>query len=141
MSAVAGRPLVAAFAIVLVIAGVGGGLWILGSPAQERVNRLDGRRVADLQQIERAVHLHWTRQSRLAASLDELSGEAGVRISLRDPVTMEPYEYRALDDTRFEVCALFESAEPREGSTAGFWSHEAGRQCFLLTARELRSSY
>lgn len=140
MSAFAARPFISAFAIVLVIAGVGGGLWILGSPAQERVNRLDSRRINDLQQIERAVNLHWTRQRRLPASLDELSGEAGVRISLRDPVTMEPYAYRPLDEQRFEVCAVFESAAPREGTSASFWSHGAGRQCFQSTARELRPS-
>ena len=77
-------------ATVAIIAGVGGGLWILGSPAQERVNRLDSRRVGDLQQIEHAVNLHWTRQRRLPASLDELSAEAGVRISLRDPARCGP---------------------------------------------------
>jgi len=140
VSAFAARPLMAAFAIVLVIAGVGGGLWILGWPAQERISRLDSRRIGDLQQIERAVNLHWTRQRRLPASLDELSAEAGVRISLRDPVTMEPYAYRPLDDQRFEVCAVFESSEPRERSTASFWAHGAGRQCFQPTAREMRSS-
>ena len=140
MSAVAARPLVAAFAIVLVVGAVAGGLMILGSPGQERVNRLDERRVNDLQQIERAVNLHWTREGRLPASLDELSRDAGIRISLRDPVTMEPYAYRPLEEKKFEMCAVFESAEPREGSSAGFWSHGVGRQCFQPTAREVRPS-
>ena len=142
MSAHTARPLVAAFAIVLVMAAVAGGLWILGSPAQERVDRLDDRRITDLQEIERAVNLHWTRQQRLPASLAELSGEPGVRISLRDPITMEPYGYQPLGENRFEVCSVFESAEPRDSSTANlnFWSHGAGRQCFQLATRNLRPS-
>ena len=131
----------AAFAIVLVIAGVGGGLWILGSPGQERLDRLDDRRIADLQEIERAVNLRWTRLQRLPASLDELSREPGVRMTIRDPITMEPYGYQPLAENRFELCAVFESAGPRESSTAAFWSHGPGRQCFQVPARNLRPSY
>ncbi len=133
------RPL-AAFAIVLVIAGIAGGLMMLRSPAEERVNRLDRRRVEDLQQIERAVNLHWTRQGRLPATLDELSADAGIRISANDPVTGEPYGYRPLDDAKFEVCAVFETAEPRELQISSFWTYGAGRQCFQPTAREIRPS-
>lgn len=136
----AARPRIAGFAILLVVAGIGGGLLILGSPADERVNRLDRRRVQDLQQIERAVNLHWTRQGRLPVSLDELSRDAGVRISVNDPVTGEPYAYRPLDDAKFEVCAVFETAEQGEVAIAGFWSHGAGRQCFQPMAREMRPS-
>lgn len=153
MSAFAARPFIAAFATVLVIAAVAGGLWILGSPAQERVDRLDDRRIADLQRIEQAVNLHWTRQQRLPASLDELSREPGVRISLHDPLTMEPYAYQPLGENRFEVCAVFEGGEgagsatrdpaygPRERSIVTFWSHGAGRQCFQPATRNLRPSY
>lgn len=141
MNASGARPLIAGFAILLVIAGIGGGLLILGSPADERVNRLDRRRVQDLQQIERAVNLHRTRQGRLPGSLDELSRDAGIRISGNDPVTGEPYGYRPIDDTKFEVCAVFETAERSEPvDVAWFWSHGAGRQCFQPTVREMRPS-
>lgn len=122
----------------MVVVAVGGGLMILGSPADERVNRLDARRVADLQQIDRAVSLHWTRQGRLPASLDEVSRDPGIAINLVDPTTMEPYAYRALDEKTFEVCAVFESMEPREQSRSTFWSHGTGRQCVRRAAREIR---
>ena len=130
----------AAVAIALVIAGIAGGLMILRSPAEERINRLDRRRVEDLQQIERAVNLHWTRQGRLPATLGEVSRAAGIRISANDPVTGEPYAYRPLDEKKFEVCAVFETAEPREVQISSFWTHGAGRQCFQPTAREIRPS-
>ena len=111
---------------------------ILGSPADERINRLDARRVNDLQQIDRAVSLHWMRQGRLPASLDQLSRDPGIRIDLRDPTTLEPYAYRPLDDKKFEICGMFESAELTERSRSSFWSHGAGRQCFQPTVREIR---
>ena len=134
------RRFVAAFAITLVVAGVIGGLIILGPPSQERVNRLDERRVADLQQIEAAVNLYWTRHSRLPASLEELAREAGVRLSVRDPGMNQAYEYRPLDETTFELCATFESALPPEARSAGFWSHGSGRQCFQPKVREVKAS-
>lgn len=126
------RRLVAAFAIAMVVAGVIGGLVILGPPSEERSNSLDQRRVGDLQQIEAAVNLYWTRHGRLPASLEELSREAGVRLSAGEPAMPEQYEYRALDEMRFELCAVFESPQ-----SAGFWSHGAGRQCFQPKAQEI----
>ena len=95
------------------------GLVFLGSPAQERERRIDDRRLSDLHGIGAAADLYWTRHGRLAASLDDLAAEPGVRISTRDPTTSEMYGYRALDEGRYEVCATFaaDSGEPTVSSS------------------------
>ena len=85
------------------------GLVSLGSPAQERERRVDDRRLADLHSITAAAELYRTRHGRLPASLDELAAEPGLRVNTRDPTSSEMYEYRALDDGRYEVCATFET--------------------------------
>ena len=91
-----------------VVAAVAFGLVLLGSPAQERERRIDARRVADLHGIAAATDLHWSRHSRLPASLDDLTAAPGLRINTRDPVSSETYGYQALDSLRYEVCATFD---------------------------------
>jgi hypothetical protein len=125
-------------AIVLVVAGIGGGLYILGSPAQARVNRLDRRRVQDLQQIAATLNVYWDRQQRLPGALEELSIEPGLSVSAQDPVTAAPYPYRRIDQRTFEICAVFEEASPRDGTSPNFWLHGAGRQCFRPTVDDPR---
>ncbi len=90
-----------------VVAAVVFGLVLLGSPAQERERRIDDRRVTDLHGIAAATDLYRTRHGRLPGSLDDLAAEPGLRISTRDPTSLEHYGYRALDDGRYEVCATF----------------------------------
>lgn len=90
------------------------GLFILGSPMEERARRVDDRRVADLHGIVAATDLYWPRHSRLPSSLDDLTDEPGVRISTGDPARSEIYGYQPLDSVQYEVCASFEreSGEP-----------------------------
>jgi hypothetical protein len=111
---------------------------LLDSPAVERAERLDGRRVEDLARIARAVDLYWTRHGQLPASLSELNREPGVNISSNDPTTNVPYQYRSQESGTFEVCARFERASPADAPGEVLWSHGEGRQCFRRTARRIR---
>ena len=126
------RHLVAGFAILMVVAGIAGGLMILGPPSVERSNRLDRKRVEDLEGIKGAVDLYQVRNRRPPASLDELAREAGTGITTRDPGTTAIYEYRSLGERKVELCAVFEreSTELSMPGGAGFWSHGPGRKCF-----------
>jgi hypothetical protein len=126
-------------AVTTVIAAVVAGLFILGSPTEERARRIDRRRVADLQGIAAATDLYWTRHSRVPASLDDLTAEPGVRIGTRDPVSSEIYAYQPLDSTRYEVCATFEreSGETSPDPKRNLWAHGPGSQCFQLEAKEI----
>ncbi len=104
----------------VVIAAVAAGLFVLGSPAEERARRFDERRVTDLHAIAAATDVYWTRHARLPESLEELASEPGVRIATGDPASSLPYGYRALDDAGYELCAYFEreSVEFSRGSAA-----------------------
>ncbi len=126
-------------AIAAVVVAVAAGLYVTGSPAEERARRMDERRVADLRAIKASADLFWTRRARLPVSLDDLAGEAGVEFNMSDPVTTDPYAYQMLDSARYELCATFEraSGELSRIPRANFWAHGPGRQCFTLEARDI----
>lgn len=134
-----GKSIFAGGVIAVVAAVVVGGLLFLDSPGQERRRRLDGRRVADLTRMADAVDLYWTRQATLPTSLEKLARTPGLHVDWRDPVTVQPYEYQALGDSTYELCAVFERTSAASGREEkfGFWSHGVGRQCFRLTAKKI----
>lgn len=125
----------------VVVAAVIGGIILLDSPAQERLRRLDERRVADLRELAYALDLFWTREGRLPASLEEISNEPGVVEQLFDPETGRPYDYRVLSDNTYELCAQFshDTAEEQERFYRDYyWSHGPGRKCFQLEAQAVK---
>lgn len=126
-------------ALLVITTAVVAGLFVLGSPSEERGRRLDHRRVRDLQAIKAATDLYWTRNTRVPASLEELTAEPGVSISTQDPERSLEYGYRPLDSLRYEVCASFASAseETATDPERNLWAHGAGQQCFQLEARRI----
>ncbi|MFC2078837.1 hypothetical protein ACFLSZ_02545 [Candidatus Bipolaricaulota bacterium] len=132
--------LIAAGAIVVVLAAVIVGVILLDSPAQERVRRLDERRVDDLQDLSYAVDIYWTREGTLPVSLADLSNEERIVRDLRDPETGQPYEYRIVGDNTYELCAEFArdtASDERDTPYRIFWFHGSGRQCFQLEAQDV----
>tara|TARA_B100000959_G_scaffold45675_2_gene46376 strand:+ start:387 stop:818 length:432 start_codon:yes stop_codon:yes gene_type:complete len=125
--------------VITVIAAVGVGLSILGSPMEERARRVDDRRVEDLRGIVAATDLYWTRHSRLPVSLDELTAEPGVRIKTADPANSETYGYQAVDSIHYQLCANFEqvSGETSSNSERNLWAHDSGPQCFQFEAEKI----
>jgi hypothetical protein len=127
-------------AVVFLVAGaVAGGIVMIGSPAKERMRQLDLRRVDNLNSIAAAVDLYWTRHKSLPASIDDLSKEPGILIKTSDPETGRPYEYRTLEEKKYELCAYFtnDTVKDLDTSDKNFWSHGKGRQCFQLNAKEI----
>ena len=94
-------------AVAVVAAAVVYGLFRVGPPSDERERRLDKRRIEDLRSIARAVDLHWTRHGNLPAALDLLSDATVQDVTFGDPESGEPYEYRVLTDSTFELCGSF----------------------------------
>lgn len=111
-------------------------LVVLGSPANQRLERLDARRTQDLAAISRAIDRYRTTQERLPATLDELRRNSDAPVTITDPVTGEPYGYEAGEGTAYELCATFERATGEAGSGRGgrFSIHGAGRHCFPVRA-------
>ena len=122
-----GRVLIVTASAVVVLAVIVA-LRFVGSPADERIRQTDRRRVEDLQAIGYAQQRYWVQYSQLAPSLDLLGAEGGPPLSLQDPVTGTPYEYRVVDATTYELCARFDRNST--DSMDAVWRHGAGRQCF-----------
>ncbi len=121
--------------VVLVVLGaLGGGFYLVGPPADERARSLDARRERDLAGLRLAIDLYWTRNNRLPSTLDELAKEAGTNIYARDPESGDSYSYIVKGENTYELCAVF--VRQSEGRS-DFWSHPAGRHCYVITARAI----
>lgn len=144
------RKTVAIAVSVVMLAAVVAGLFVAGSPSQERARQYDQRRVSDLQTAANAIDQYWTRTKKLPESLEELTGKREYYVSsILDPRTGDPYGYRATGEKTYELCATFELedvadealAKPRspypypEGTD--FWRHGAGRVCFSFEAQTI----
>lgn len=135
--------------MVVVVAIVG--LYIAGSPGQERDYRLDEQRLNDLQEIASSIDLYYEQHGSLPENLDMLTEERQARNyyirSVTDPETDLPYEYSITSDTAYSLCASFimpSREEPGEYPRSVYmgvqeeWGHDAGYYCFDLDA-ELRT--
>ncbi len=116
------------------------GFVLVGSPGTTRLQRLDQRRLDDLQTIFREIQslchdedIKDTLKRRLPQSLDELATLARrERINLSDPETGQPYRYAVTSETTYELCATF--TLPRDSDSNVFWNHPAGERCFTINA-------
>ena len=117
----------AACASVAVVAAVVMGFLEAGSPEAQRLANADEVRLRDLNMINFAVARYRSAHGELPEDLAQLDGATGY--SLNDPETGAPYEYRAVDETRFELCAVFATDNREQGRAQGR-AHGAGRQCF-----------
>ncbi len=123
--------------IAAVVAAIAAGLVITGSPAEQRLRRLDEQRVNELVQLAGMAQRRFDSEQRLPAAADELvDGRFMTRLPT-DPTTGQPYEYRVTGPRQYEVCATFD--RPSRAELAGdFWAHEAGHRCFSFTVTENR---
>jgi hypothetical protein len=117
--------------IAVVAAAVAAGLWSIGSPGEQRLRRLDERRVADLSRLSQAAYWHRNQRRMLPATAAELVDGRRLSRLPQDPATHEQYEYRATAERQFELCAIFDRAS-RPGDAQDFWYHEAGRHCYTF---------
>jgi hypothetical protein len=127
-------------ASVAVATAIVGGFLVLGSPAQLRMQRLDSRRVQNLQTLSNMIANYRRTHDSVPDTLDKLE-QPGVVVgsAAKDPQTGEPYEYRPKDSSSYVLCARFQSSSlvnPEGLSNAPeFWRHEPGRQCFTIEVR------
>lgn len=124
------------------------GFFIAGSPSQQRQVRFDEQRVNDLSMIQSQVIYYWDQKGKLPTELADLDDDISGFITPVDPSTQLPYEYRAVEDLKFELCATFGTDQTEKNSTPveyggrvmpiggdypQNWTHGAGRVCFERT--------
>lgn len=139
---------------VTVVGALVWGFMIIDSPAVQRAKRFDDMRVSNLLSLQESVQIFYgydenSGNRRLPVDLNELTNDPRVyleKASLADPSTDQSYEYRIIDETNYELCAVFETdsaitknnmvTTPRSilPGLAGFkgFEHGIGRTCFQL---------
>lgn len=126
--------------MIFVAAAVVGALFLIGSPAHQRLIRLDERRLGHLQNIEYQISGYFAAKMKLPASLDEMNGFEGFLAPV-DPESGAPYEYSVRDEMQFRLCANFSLAsETEDPARSASWKHPAGRGCFDITLERSASS-
>lgn len=139
-----GKALLLGGVVVFVVVVVVAALAVLDSPAEQRHQRLDERRVEDLLSIAAAIDAYWTREGALPPALETLAGWEGIDAPRGDPETGAAYRYRITGARSYELCATFATGardrEPRYARPprTTFWRHPAGDHCFQLEAAEVK---
>lgn len=123
--------LAAVGACIVVGVSIAVGLYVSGSPAEQRLIRLDTQRLADLQTIVHAMDLYKHDHEVLPAALADLVDGRRLSRLPTDPVTGIPYDYEIQSATRYTLCAQFDRASGG-GKTDDFWAHGQGQKCYVL---------
>ena len=109
------------------------GLYLSGSPAEQRLLRLDERRVSALMQLSYTISNYREESGRLPPELAVLVDGQRLRSLPADPQTGRVYTYEIAGADSYRLCAEFSRASV-ETVPADFWAHPAGKHCFELNA-------
>jgi len=134
--------------IVLAFLAVVSGFFIIGSPTDIRLMRLDAQKEGDISNIQWQVVNYWQQKEELPASLADLNDPISGSVVPVDPQTGEAYEYEVTGEHSFTLCAVF-NREGMKNSYSGpyygyaemsvasdpaggmeTWQHGVGRTCF-----------
>ncbi len=134
---------IASAIVMLISAGVG--FTLIDSPMLARAKAFDAQRASDIQRLQGGVQNYFNKYQRMPESLEALREEGMVRkFVLSDPDTGEPYEFRAVNEQTYEICAIFttdnrdedkEFYSPR-GPYGASYLHGPERTCFEQNIRE-----
>ena len=120
--------------LVLVILGTAA--YFAGSPGRNRLLAQDSQRVQDLRDISYKVERFYADNGKLPTSLKDCDVSPATFIeNKKDRVSGEPYLYRVVDGTHFEVGATFalpSSEDEAGGMDTRFWKHEAEPAVFRI---------
>lgn len=133
---------------VAVLLVIGLGFFIIGSPAKQRMLKIDQQKVYHLQNIQNEIVSYWQAKQKLPARLEDVEDSLAYFTLPLDPETQVNYEYNVVGPLSFELCATFnlplEGEEKSKGAPrpayidypdqfGGSFQHEAGRVCFTRT--------
>ncbi len=85
--------------IVIVI-----GFTLIGSPVSQTTIRYDQTRYTDFQQIKSRIDSYSQNNGTLPSSLSELGRNT---VNITDPVTQKQYDYKIIEDARYQLCTEF----------------------------------
>lgn len=118
---------------------------VVGSPAEQRAQRLDAERIYNLQDLAWRIDGYVDTNDDLPQDLTTIRYYYNDE-SISDPESGEFYEYRLLEEGSFEICAVFTGSSEDIGRTlhkAEFvnltgpasWEYEPGESCFEFAVK------
>jgi hypothetical protein len=123
-----------------VVLGLASGFFANGTLAAQRATAADERRADDLRRISQMLRSRREGEKGKPAGVplnqDALEQEGFSYIQLHDPITQELYEYRRLGDSKYELCARFDTSTEGDKLVSETWKHPTGRRCSKLDAAE-----
>jgi len=136
---------------VVAVVSIVAGFFIVGTPQDARLARLDAEKVSGLQELQYRTTSYWQAKRVLPASLALLSDPLTYGPLPVDPQTGEQYVYQATGALSFKLCATFNKesrgnqiqfSETRammpvpvggKGMMQDTWQHGEGEVCFDRT--------
>lgn len=113
----------------VVLAAILAGLYFSGSPVEQRLQRIDERRVSDLRQLASAINQYHEVYGRLPGDLASLVDGQRMSSIPADPETGNRYKFEIIGAGDYRLCAAF-STDARAGQAEDFWSHPGGVHCY-----------
>lgn len=120
---------------IATVAAITAGLWLVGSPEQERRNGRDAVRLSNLREASRALvcQARFGSETYRPVTLAQISPDClspARSEALVDPLTEEPYRIDQAGENLLRVCATFENLDERNQATfAGFPPFDPGTGC------------
>ena len=127
---------------------VAAGFFVIGSPEDMRMQRLDARKTGDLQSIQWQIVNYFQQKEQLPADLAALNDPISSFMVPVDPQSGAAYTYRVMGEYSFALCAVFNrdsvdtagqgeySARDKVYPSRGIndtWEHGSGEVCFERT--------
>ncbi len=106
---------------LLVVFTIVAGFFIVGTPGQARLYRLDTQKINDLTNIQYQIVNYWQQKEKLPVSLEDLieplRGSSDIPL---DKQSGQPYTYVVTSNLTFKLCATFnaEGEYPRPGEAS-----------------------
>jgi len=101
---------------IVVIVAIGFGIYLSGSPIENRAIRYDEIRIKDFSTLKTGIDNYYADHFKLPSSLIELSSNRAktdkpyIKKEPKDPQTKQSYQYQAMGAGKYEICATFETS-------------------------------
>ena len=126
---------------LVVAAAVIASFFLVGSPSERRLERLDEKKVNDLSSIQNEIINYWQQKTKLPGELGELNNDINYFTVPRDTENNKDYTYEVLGQYQFKLCADFSTesniedpyATPITYGVESKWLHAKGQVCFTRT--------
>jgi len=138
--------------VIIAIATIIAGFFIVGTPAQARLARFDSQKVNDLQNIQSQIIVFYQAKQKLPETINDLNNSLSYGPIPTDLQTKTAYAYLPGEGLSFKLCAVF-NAESKtnyiyqdqenraamsipagiKGAPQDNWQHGSGQVCFDRT--------